>query len=167
MECLQHYQQLYNESPYRFLGFRSPFEVYFGRKPIRIRNKLFLGGKKEYEVLEENNSSFETGESKREELLELEIERDAIRQEALDASNEAAQYMVKRKLWRNPPLLYYKGETVLIRIPISKKIVKGKKNSLKSTCEGVIIEADHTVHKYLITVTMTQRHGKAKRPGLK
>ena len=125
--------------------------MYFGRKPIRIRNKLFLRGKKEYEVLEENNSSFETGESKREELLELEIERDAIRQEALDASNEAAQYMVKRELRRNPPSLYYKGETVLIRIPISKKIVKGKKNSLKSTCEGVIIEADHTVHKYVIS----------------
>ena len=37
----------------------------------------------------------------------------------------------------------------MIRIPISKKIVKGKKNSLKSTCEGVIIEADHTM--YLIS----------------
>ena len=57
--------------------------MYFGRKPNRIRNKLFLGGKKEYEVLEENNSSFERGESKREELLKPEIERDAIRQEAL------------------------------------------------------------------------------------
>ena len=81
--------------------------------------------------------------------MELEIERDAIRQEALVASNEAAQYMVKWELRRNPPSLYYKGETVLIRIPISKKIVKGKKNSLMSTCEGVIIEADHTMHKYL------------------
>ncbi|XP_068742406.1 KRAB-A domain-containing protein 2-like [Montipora capricornis] len=127
VEYLQHYQQLYNESPHRSLGFLSPFEVYFGKKPNRIRNKLFLVGKKECEVLEENNSNFETGDSKREELLELEIERDAIRQEALDASNEAAQYTVKRELRRNPPSLYYKGETVLIRIPISKKIVKGKR----------------------------------------
>ena len=39
----------------------------------------------------------------------------------------------------------------MIRIPISKKIVKGKKNVLKSACDGVIIEADHTVHKYLIS----------------
>ena len=77
--------------------------------------------------LKENSSSFETGESKREELLELVIERDAIRQEALDDSNEAAQYMVKRELRRNPPSIYYKGETVLIRIPISKKIVKEKR----------------------------------------
>ena len=80
--------------------------------------------------------------------MNLEIERDAIRQEALDASNEAAQYMVNRELRQNPPSLYCKGETVLIRIPISKKIVKGKKKSLKNTCEGAIIEADHTVHKY-------------------
>ena len=62
--------------------------MYFGRKPNRIRNKLFLGGKKEFEVLEENKSSFETGESKREELMDLEIERDAIRQKALDTFNE-------------------------------------------------------------------------------
>ena len=101
VEYLQHNQQLYNESPHRSLGFLSPFEVYFGRKPNRIRNKLFLGGKKNYEVLEENNSSFETGESKREELIDLEIERDAIRKEALGASNEAAQYMVNRELRRN------------------------------------------------------------------
>ena len=101
--------------------------MYFGRKPNRIQNKLFLRGKKEYEVLEENNSSFETGESKREDLMDLEIERDAIRQEAQDASNEAAQYMVKRELIRTPPSLYYKGEAVLIRIPISKKIVKEKR----------------------------------------
>ena len=91
MEYLQHYQQLYNESPHHFLGFLSPFEAYFGRKPNRIRNKLFLGGKKEYEVLEENNSSFETGEGEREELMEIEIERDTIKQEALDASIEVAQ----------------------------------------------------------------------------
>ena len=76
-------------------------------------------------------------EHKREELTELERERDSIRQKALDASNDAAQYMIKRELKRNPPSLYNKGETVLLRIPVSKKLVKGKKNSLKSTCEGL------------------------------
>ncbi|CAH3031743.1 unnamed protein product [Pocillopora meandrina] len=30
--------------------------------------------------------------------------------------------MVKRELWRNPPSLYYEGETVLIRVPVSKKL---------------------------------------------
>ena len=52
------------------------------------------------------------------------------RQKALDVSSKASQYMVKRELRRNPPSLYYKGETVLIRVPVSKKLVKGEKNSL-------------------------------------
>ena len=43
--------------------------------------------------------------------------------------------MVKRELRRDPLSLYYKGETVLIRVPVSKKLVKGKKKSLKNTCE--------------------------------
>lgn len=53
VEYLQQYQQLYNESPHRSLGFLSPFEVYFGRKPNRYRKKLLLGEKKEYEVPEQ------------------------------------------------------------------------------------------------------------------
>ena len=59
--------------------------------------------------------------------------------------------MVKRELRRDPLSLYYKGETVLIRVPVSKKLVKGKKNSLKNTCEGVILEANHSMHKYFIS----------------
>ena len=35
VEYLQQYQQLYNESPHRSLGFLSLLEVYFGRKPNR------------------------------------------------------------------------------------------------------------------------------------
>ena len=108
-------------------------------------------------------NSFQMDEHKREELIELERERDSIRQKALDASDDAAQYMIKRELKRNPPLLYNKGETVLLRIPVSKKLVKGKKNSLKSTCEGFIHEADHSVHKYFISyndpVTLMSKKG--------
>ena len=58
--------------------------------------------------------------------------------------------MVKRELKRQPPSLYYKGETILVRIPTSKKPVKGKKNSLKSSCEGRVVDVDHTAHKYQI-----------------
>lgn len=137
--------------------------MYFGRKPNRYRNKLFLGGKKQYEVPEENNNDIEMDECKTEELTELVKERNSIRQKARDASNKASQYMVKRELRRNPPSLYYKGETVLIRVPVSKKLVKGKKNSLKNTCEGVILEADHSVHKYFISysdpVTLKSKTG--------
>ena len=46
--------------------------------------------------------------------------------------------------------MYCKGDAVLVRIPISKKSVKGKKTSLQSSCEGRIIDADHNLHKYNI-----------------
>ena len=109
VEYPQQCQQLYNESPHRSLGQLSPFEVYFGRrKPNRHRNKLFLGGKNDYEVPEENNNGIEMDECK----AELIQERSSIRQKALDASNKASQYVVYRELRRNPPSLYYKGETL-------------------------------------------------------
>ena len=120
-EYLQQYQQLYNESPHSSLGGLSPFEVYFGRKPNRQRNKLHLGGKKDFEVPEENESEgrVQANEYDRDEtdLREIETQRDLIREKALDASNKTAQRMVKRELKRKPPSLYYKGETVLIRVP--------------------------------------------------
>ena len=72
-------------------------------------------GKKEYEVPDENSNGIEIDECKTEEPTELVTERNSIMQKALDASNKASQNMVKRELWRNPPSLYYKGETVLIR----------------------------------------------------
>ena len=114
-------------------------------------SKLFLVGRKEYEVPDENSNGIEIDECKTEEPTELVTERNSIMQKALDASNKASQNMVNRELWRNPPSLYYKGETVLIRVPVSKKLVKGKKNSLKNTCEGVILEANHSMHKYFIS----------------
>ena len=58
--------------------------------------------------------------------------------------------MEKRELKRQPPSVYYKGDTVLVRIPISKKSFKGKKTSLQDSCEGRIIDADHNLHKYNI-----------------
>ncbi len=150
VENLPEYQKLYNESPHSSLGFLTPFEVYFGRPSNRPKNKLFLGEKKaEFQVPEENvdETNYDPTE---EELSNLASERSVLRKKALDASNDAAQKMVKRELKRQPPSLYYKGETVLVRIPISKKTVKGKKTSLKNSCEGLIIDADHSLHKYNI-----------------
>ena len=88
--------------------------MYSCRKPNRYRRKLFLGGKKEFEVSEEKDSSFQMDEHKIEEPIELQRERDSIRQKDLNASNEAAQYMIKREFRRNPTSHYNKGETVLL-----------------------------------------------------
>ena len=44
--------------------------------------------------------------------------------------------MTNRELKRNPPSLYYVGETVLIHIVKTKKTVKGKKTTLKERLVG-------------------------------
>ena len=150
VENLPEYQTLYNESSHSSLGFLTPFEVYFGRPSNRPKNKLFLGEKTDSEVPEENVDEANYDDPTEEELNSLASDRVVLRQKALKSSNYAAEKMVKRKLKRQPPSLYYKGESVLLRIPISKKSVKEKKTSLKNGCEGRIIDADHNVHKYKI-----------------
>ena len=149
VENLPEYQKIYNESPHRSLGFLTPFEVYFGRTSNRPRNKLFLAEKRDFKVPEENvdEANFDNPTELEEELNNLAIERDVLREKALNASNNAAQKMVKRELKRQPPSLYYKEDAVLVRIPISKKSFKGKKPSLQDSCEGRIIDADHDLHK--------------------
>jgi len=153
VEYLPMYQQLYNESPHGSLGLLTPFEVYFGRPVNRLHNKLFIGEKKDFEVEEEEDVLIGNERDKdtpADDLCELANERDIVRQKALDASTKAAQRMIKRELKRNPPSLYHKGEVVLLRLPVARKSVKGKKTSLRSNCEGLILESDHILHKYRI-----------------
>ena len=74
--------------------------MYFGRHPNRVKNKLFLWEKKEFEVQEENydfnKNVYEI--ARQEELRVLADERFVIRQEALEASNNAAKKIVKWEL---------------------------------------------------------------------
>ena len=126
VQYLSEYQKLYNETPHSSLGFITPFEVYFGRPPNRLKNKLFLDEGMDFEVQDENEEAFPRVDEilREEDLCELENNRFLLRQKALNASNNAAQKMVKRELKRHPPSLYFIGETVLVRIPTSKKTVK-------------------------------------------
>ena len=138
--------------------------MYFGRHPNRLKNKLFLGEKKEFEVQEENYDFNPNADeiAKQEELRELADERFVITQKALEASNNAAKKMIIK---RQPPSLYYKGETILVRIPTSKKAVKGKKSSLKSSCEGRIVDIIHPISTKLNS--RIQIPSSTKRLGLK
>ena len=80
---------------------------------------MFLGERKNFGGQEENyNFNTNIDEiAKQEELCKLADERFVDRQNALKASNNAAKKMVKRELKRQPASLYFKGETILIRIP--------------------------------------------------
>ena len=150
VENLPIYQQLYNESPHSSLGMQSPFEVYYGRQPNRVGNKLSLGERKAFEVSEEDKTEFQLKSPRKDTLRQWEKERDNVRDEALKASTDASQKMIKRELKRNPPSHYYVGETVLVRVAKTKKTVKGKKTTLRGTCEGLILKADHDLHRYFV-----------------
>lgn len=150
VENLPNYQQLYNESPHSSLGMQSPFEVYYGRHPNRVTHRLSFGESKAFEVSEEEETEFQLSSPKKDTLRQREKERDSVRDEALEASKKASEKMIKRELKRNPPSLYHTGETVLVRIAKMKKTVKGKKTTLKGTCEGQILKADHSLHKYYV-----------------
>ena len=150
VENLPIYQQLYNESPHSSPGMQSPFEVYYGRQPNRVRNKLSLGERKPFEVSEEDyEAEFQLKSPRKDTLRQWEKERDNVRDEALKASKDASQKMIKRELKRNPPSLYYVEETVLVRVA-TNKTVKGKKTTLRGSCEGLILKADHDLHRYYV-----------------
>ena len=134
VENLPIYQQLYNESPHSSLGMQSPFEVYYGRQANRVRNKLSLGERKAFEVSEEDETEFQLKSPRKDTLRQWQKERDNVRDEALKASKDASQKMIKRELKRNPPSLYYVGESVLVCVAKTKKAVKGKKTTLRGTC---------------------------------
>ena len=103
----------------------------------RLKNKLFLDKGMDFEVQDQNEEAFpRIDEILTEDLRELENDRFLLRRKASNASNNAKQKMVTRELKRDLLSLYFIGETVLVRIPSSKKAIKGKKKSLKSTCEG-------------------------------
>lgn len=73
-ENLPKYQKVYNDS----FGFLTPFEVSFARPSNRLRNKLFLGQKRDFEVLEENvdEANYDNPTELEEELSKLASERD-------------------------------------------------------------------------------------------
>ena len=150
VENLPIYLQLYNESPHSSLGMQSPFEVYYGRKPNRVENKLSLGERTAFEVSEEDEAEFQLKSPRKDTLRKWEKERDIARDEVFKALAHASQKMIKQELKRNPPSLYYVGETVLVHVAKTKKTVKGMKTTLRGTCERLILKADHDLHRYYV-----------------
>lgn len=49
-----------------------------------------------------------------------------------------------------PPIPVCRRNCVSSRRKIKKKSVKGKRTTLKGTCKGPILEADHDLHKYYV-----------------
>ena len=74
--------------------------------------------------------------------------------------------MVKRELKRQPPSLFYKGDAVLVRIPISKKSVKGKKLRYKAAVKVVSL-TPITIFTNITLNLMIQSQARTKKVDLK
>ena len=86
------YQQLYDESPHSSLGMATPFEVYFGREPNRVKFRISLAERKDLEVPEEDEPNLqELSPVKKSKLQAWKKQRDCIREGALKASSKATQ----------------------------------------------------------------------------
>ena len=92
VKCLPDYARTLNCEPKEELSWKSPFKVYYGRKPFR-----------------KNDISHE-----------LQVTR--IRKAAALASKRCESRMIKKGLRNNPPSVYDIGEKVLIRYPTAKKL---------------------------------------------
>ncbi|EDO34789.1 predicted protein [Nematostella vectensis] len=112
------------------------------------KNKTFTPGQ-DFDVPEENGTDEINSDSDYDSWFQ---EMDRKRQKALHSSNESARRMVKRELKRNPPSRYFVGEKVLVRLPQTKKLVKGKRISLRGTREALVLKADHSEHKYFVQI---------------
>lgn len=154
------YQRLYNESPHRSLGLACPFEVYFGRTPNTLKNRLCLEEESQLEIEEEMLQQTGAGDSAQfdkpapDDFKKWRSIQDLIRDKASKASKKAAQNMIRRNLLKSPPSLYDTGETVLVRV-VKKTSAKktGKKLTLKTHAEGEIQKINHNKHRYNIKYT--------------
>ena len=125
VENLLFYQKIYNESPHRSLGLLCPFEVYYGRKPNSLKNRLCLDSDSEYdaeeEVLHESQADGECSFPTADDLQTWASLQSKCREKALKASNKAAQNMIRRNLkkrssfkvphWGNSSRKSYKADS--------------------------------------------------------
>ena len=73
------------------------------------------------------------------------------REKALNASNKAAQNMLRRNLKKDPPSKNHTWETVRVRVMKQKAAKRtGKKLTPRTHTEGKIIKTDHSNHRYNI-----------------
>ena len=116
------YAQALNQDPKEELSWKSPFEVYFGRKP----NLVAQTGNSHTEEWDVPLDKYEDKVIPRPRDYRCHFKNiKAKRTRALSATEKCANRMVEREAKKHPPSVYNVGETVLIRYPgTGSKLVK-------------------------------------------
>ncbi|XP_044180984.1 uncharacterized protein LOC122962133 [Acropora millepora] len=127
IQSLPDFARSLNLDPKEELSWKSPFEIYYGRKP----NVVSTGNPhvEEWDMTSKKYHSMIHPRSK--DYSEHETNLRAIRNLASSATRKCAQRMVAHGERKNPPSVYEVGETVLIRYPSTKKSVS-KRHVLKA-----------------------------------
>lgn len=111
---LPNYAQALNQDPKEELFWKSPFEIYFGRKP-NVPAEADGSCAKEWDVPSEKYEDM-VGPRPRDYRSHSKRVK-AKRTQALSATEKCASRMVKRGAKKHPPSIYEVGETVLVRYP--------------------------------------------------
>ena len=146
VKCLPDYARTLNCEPKEELSWKSPFEVYYGRKPFR---KNYISGAstaQEWKVDEEEYERLTSSVPKDYKSHELQITR--IRKAAALVSKRCESRMIKKGLKNNPPSVYDIGEKVLIRYPTAKKLC-----SKRCVLPGRVLKRNLRTCKYKVKFT--------------
>ena len=141
IQSLPDFARSLNLDPKEELSWKSPFEIYYGRKP----NVVSTGNPhvEEWDMTSKKYQSMIHPCSK--DYSEHETNLHAIRNLASSATRKCAQRMVAHGERKNPPSVYEVGETVLIRYPSTKKSVS-KRHVLKAN----IVDRKVPKHQYKV-----------------
>lgn len=121
---------------------KSPFEIYYGRKPNVVETK---GNQpvKEWDIPSDRYQGMIHPRSK--DYTDHARKTRKLRNLAHSATTKCADRMVKRGVRNNPPSVYDIGETVLIRYPPAKKVA-----SKRHILEADIIKRNLRLQKYQV-----------------
>ncbi len=94
------------------LGWRTPFEVYFGRK----NNCLAFAETQKTQFRKENENARVRVTPDATVYKKFEAARQSLRQAASKATDRVAMRMINREMRRYPPCIYSRGENILVRL---------------------------------------------------
>ena len=146
VKCLPDYARTLNCEPKEELSWKSPFEVYYGRKPFRKNDISGASTAQEWNVDEEAYERLTSSLPKDYKSHELQVTR--IRKAAALASKRCESRMIKKGLRNNPPSVYDIGEKVLIRHPTAKKLC-----SKRSVLPARVLKRNLRTCKYKVKFT--------------
>ena len=142
-KALPEYQKILNEEPKEVLRYKSPFEVYFARKPSSYTNRAMESKDLVSEELVTNAGRGNPACKDRKRCCRRAQD---VRKAAHAATERCHQRMVKTHLKSNPPSRYGIGEKVHVRL--SKK---GKTSRKQQVIEAVVEERNLKKQSYKVS----------------